>query len=206
MVPYPFCPWDIKINLEQFWVQVERLMKHEHVPVIHFCTMRFGYELMQSKPKWFRYDMVWEKPHPAGFLHANKQPMRAHENIFVFSKKGAYYERKDVEGDFKRSNGGCKTSNVYGVGLITPVKPDNTGKRCFRSVINVRRETTKGAHPTQKPKELYKILIERYCPENGTVLDATAGSFNSVVAAQQLGRNGIGIERTRASSMQPGID
>jgi site-specific DNA-methyltransferase (adenine-specific) len=190
------CEWDVQINLDKFWEQVERLMKHDNVPIIHFCTMRFGFDLMQSKRKWFRYDIVWEKGNACGFLLANKQPMRAHENIFVFAKKGAQYQRKDIEGDFKRSNGGCTNSNVYGLAL-PPMNPDNTGKRCLRSVIKVGTGKYKGAHPTQKPKELYKILIERYCPEGGTVLDPTAGSFNSCFAAQELGRHAIGIEKDK---------
>ncbi len=159
------CTWDVKIDLDLFWEQVERLMKHDNVPIIQFCNMRFGMELIQSKPKWFRYDMVWEKGNAVGFLSANKQPLRAHELIFIFSKKGAYYQRKDIE-----------------------------GKRCLRSVIKVGGPKLKNQHPTQKPLELYKMLIERYSPIGGTVLDPTAGSYNSCFAAQALGRNAIGIE------------
>jgi site-specific DNA-methyltransferase (adenine-specific) len=188
------CSWDVKINLDLFWKQVERLMKHDRVPVIQFCTIRFGMELIQSKPKWFRYDMVWEKGNAVGFLLANKQPLRAHENIFIFSKKGAYYERKDIEGDFKRRGGGRSTTNCYSFGEYEHLQPDNEGKRCLRSVMKVGTPKIKGQHPTQKPMELYKMLIERYCPDGGTVLDPTAGSFTSCFAAQELGRNAIGIE------------
>lgn len=187
------CEWDVRINLEEFWVQVERLMKHEHVPVLHFCTMRFGYELMQSKPKWFRYDIVWEKSNACGFLLANKQPMRSHENIFVFAKKGAHYQRKDVHSDLGKGGGGASKSNVYGR-AYPHTSTTEAGKRCLRSVIKVGEAKCKGAHPTQKPRELYKILIERYCPEGGTVLDPTAGSFNSCFVAEELGRRAIGIE------------
>jgi DNA modification methylase len=45
--------------------------------------------------------------------------------------------------------------------------------------------------------DLYKWLLERYCPKNGTVLDPTAGSFNAIFAAKQLGLKGIGIEKDR---------
>ena len=53
----------------------------------------------------------------------------------------------------------------------------------------------KGNHPTEKPIDLYKFLIERYCPPGGTILDPTFGSGNSVFTAYALGRNGIGIEK-----------
>jgi DNA modification methylase len=43
--------------------------------------------------------------------------------------------------------------------------------------------------------DLYKWLLERYVPDNGTVLDPTAGSFNAVIAARALGYKAIGIEK-----------
>ena len=45
---------------------------------------------------------------------------------------------------------------------------------------------SKRKHPTEKPLELYKFLIERYCPPGGTVLDPTFGSVNSGVASHAL--------------------
>jgi site-specific DNA-methyltransferase (adenine-specific) len=59
----------------------------------------------------------------------------------------------------------------------------------------VANKKTKGGHPTAKPLELYTWLLERYCPSGGTVLDPTAGSFNSVRAATALGLKAIGIEK-----------
>ena len=41
------CAWDIKIDLEAFWIQVERLMKDDHTPIIHFCNTKFGYDLIK---------------------------------------------------------------------------------------------------------------------------------------------------------------
>jgi len=191
------CNWDIKINLTEFWVQVERLMRDEHVPIIHFCNTRFGYELINSKEDWFRYDLVWSKSRKVGFLQANKMPMRSHENIYVFAKKGATYYRKDIEGDFPAYVGSHSSASVYNL-----PKPDLEGykkvdskKRCVSSVVEVKGESNKGRHPTQKPNELYQWLIERYSKEGDTILDPTAGSFTSVFTAHKLKRNAIGIEK-----------
>jgi hypothetical protein len=96
--------WDVKIDLDAFWIQVERLMKNEHTPIIQFCNTRFGNELINSKPSWFRYDLVWSKTYSVGFLSANKQPLRSHENIYVFAKKGANYNRIDIEGELMRTS------------------------------------------------------------------------------------------------------
>jgi len=191
------CAWDIKIDLKAFWEQVKRIRKSEHSPTIHFCTTKFGFELYQSNPEEFRYDLVWDKQRGVSFLQANKMPMRSHEMIYVFSKAGAFYERKDIEGDFKQSGPRTRkedTSTQYGIKRTKEVK-DNTGKRCALSVIPNKTSSTKGGHPTEKPEDLYRFLIERYCPPGGTVLDPTFGSGNSVFTAFSLGRSAIGIEK-----------
>jgi DNA modification methylase len=188
------CAWDIPINLTEFWIQVERLMKDEHTPIIHFCNTRFGNELINSKPDWFRYDLVWNKMRGVSFLMANKMPMKSHENIYVFAKKGATYYRKDMEGKpyFKKSKE--QTCEQYGV---QRVEGDNKGTRCVLSVIDQYNTAghNGGKHPTQKPAELYEWLIERYSKEGDTILDPTAGSFASVFTAHKLNRNAIGIEK-----------
>lgn len=190
------CPWDIKINLEKFWEQVKRLAKDEHTPVIMFCNTRFGAELISSNPSWFRYDLVWNKGNGVGFLSANKQPLRSHELIYIFSKKGAYYKRIDIEGNFPAYVGSHSSAKVYNLEKpnLEGYKKIDSNKRCVKSVITIANETNKGKHPTQKPAELYEWLLKRYCPTEGTILDPTAGSFTSCFEAQKLGLKSIGIE------------
>jgi site-specific DNA-methyltransferase (adenine-specific) len=112
---------------------------------------------------------VWNKQRGVSFLSANKMPMRSHEMIYVFSKAGAFYQRIDIEVDGTT--------------------------RCPLSVINMKKVgKNNNVHPTEKLNDLYKWLIERYCPAGGTVLDPTFGSGNSVFTAYTMGRNAIGIE------------
>ena len=193
------CPWDVKLNLALFWEQVKRLAKDEHTPVLMFCNTKFGYDLIKSNESWFRYDLVWDKGHGVSFLLANKMPMKSHEMIYVFSKKGAFYRRIDV----KTKTGGWSTgtSGATGHGALyglatkwTPPSGGEDGMRCPLSVIPLTGKRA-GGHPTEKPMELYRWLLERYVPDNGTVLDPTAGSFNAVFAARQLGYKAIGIEK-----------
>lgn len=189
------CSWDIKINLEEFWKEVKRIRKSDNSPCIHFCTTKYGYELIQSNENEFRYDLVWAKPNAVGFLAANKMPMRSHEMIYVFSKKGSYYNRIDLSGDFPAGGGGTSSANFLPISGMPNTGTTVEGKRCVKSWIYCSNKKTKGGHPTAKPRELYKFLIERYCPEGGTILDPTAGSFLSCKVAQELGRNAIGIEK-----------
>jgi len=199
------CSWDVKIDLEKFWEQVKRLAKNEHTPVLMFCNTKFGIDLINSNPDWFRYDLVWDKGHGVSFLLANKMPMKSHEMIYVFSKKGAFYRRVDVKGDFKSwSAKGEIKSNTYhsptgttkdGKHIIKRCPSGGDGVRCPLSIITTNSSVKKGQHPTEKPEELYKWLLSRYVPEGGTVLDPTAGSFNSCFVADRLGYVALGIEK-----------
>ena len=82
------CKWDVAIDLELFWIQVMRIKKL-NTPIFFTTTTKFGVSLIQSAPKkcFFRYDLVWVKSAPAGFLSAKKMPMRKHEMIYVFYLK-----------------------------------------------------------------------------------------------------------------------
>ena len=195
------CSWDIKINLELFWKQVKRIRKNDHTPCIHFCSTKFGIDLINSNPKEFRYDLVWNKMRGVGFLTANKKPMNSHEMIYIFSKAGSNYNRIDIKQGkpyFKKNKEQiCEQYN------IKRLKSFNTeGTRCVLSVIeqyNTAGHKVKGQgqHPTAKPIDLYKWLIERYSNEGDTVLDPTFGSCNSGIACRELKRNYIGIEMNK---------
>lgn len=190
------CAWDVKLDLDAFWKEVKRIRKSDHSPTIHFCTTKFGYELIQSNPGEFRYDLVWDKQRGVSFLSANKMPMRSHEMIYIFSKSGAFYERKDISGNFPQNGGGRSRSLfIDAINGLKENKPAEAGRRCVKTVIPISSVLQKDQHPTQKPEALYRFLIERYCPVGGTVLDPTFGSGNSVFTAFDMGRNAIGIEK-----------
>jgi DNA modification methylase len=127
--------------------------------------------------------------------------MKSHEMIYVFSKKGCYYKRIDVESDKGAYKGHSRLYDVKPGDTYSFVssggcqnKGQSESKRCPLSVINIKGKHRKGGHPTEKPMAVYTWLLSRYCPDGGTVLDPTAGSFNSIMAAEELGCIGIGIE------------
>tara|TARA_R110000868_G_scaffold289179_1_gene549319 strand:- start:32 stop:820 length:789 start_codon:yes stop_codon:yes gene_type:complete len=180
------CSWDIPLNLASFWIQIKRIRKNDKTPCIHFCSTKFGYDLIKSNEKEFRYDLIWCKSNAVGFLSANKKPMSAHENIYIFSKKGSNYNRIDLIGDFPKGGGGPNSGTT------------TEGKRCVKSWLEIANKKTKNQHPTQKPVDIYKWLISRYSNEGDIVLDPTFGSCNSGLASRELGRNYIGIEKNKA--------
>jgi len=87
------CKWDVIVPWEPFWKEIMRVKKL-NTPVFFTTTTKFGVELINSAPKKmpFRYDLVWVKSAPAGFLCAKKMPMRKHEMIYVFYEKLPLYD------------------------------------------------------------------------------------------------------------------
>ena len=87
------CKWDCCIDLEPFWKEIMRIKKL-NTPIFFTTTTKFGVSLINSAPKkcYFRYDLIWCKSAPAGFLCAKKMPMRKHEMIYVFYEKLPFYD------------------------------------------------------------------------------------------------------------------
>jgi len=52
-------------------------------------------------------------------------------------------------------------------------------------------------HPTQKPEEMLKRIIVASSNKGGLVLDPFLGSGTTAVVAKKLGRNWIGIEKSK---------
>ncbi|MGX5844154.1 DNA methyltransferase [Mesorhizobium sp. ArgA1] len=56
------------------------------------------------------------------------------------------------------------------------------------------RYTGNRLHPTEKPVEPLRRLVEAFCPKGGLVLDPFCGSGSALVAAQECDRAWLGIE------------
>ena len=96
------CKWDCKIDLELLWIELLRVAKSDHTPFFFTCNTKFGYELITSNKKMFKYDLIWAKSNPCGFLQAKKQPMRKHEMLYVFYKKQPGYDISSHRHKFKK--------------------------------------------------------------------------------------------------------
>ena len=47
--------WDLKIDLNNMWAQLKRVCKH-NATYVFYCSTKFGNELINSNPEWFKYD------------------------------------------------------------------------------------------------------------------------------------------------------
>ena len=61
--------------------------------------------------------------------------------------------------------------------------------------INVVPNRNGTIHPTQKPVELCEYLIKTFTNENDIILDNCCGSGTTLLAAKNLNRKFIGIEK-----------
>jgi len=87
------CKWDSKIDLEQFWAEFRRLRRSKRTACIHFCSTKFGYNLIKSNETMFKMDMVWKKRNKTGGLQSRHRPMRNHEMVYFFYEQAPKYNR-----------------------------------------------------------------------------------------------------------------
>lgn len=70
-------------------------------------------------------------------------------------------------------------------------------KDVWTGPLTPMREKLQGKHPTQKPLYLLQRIIQASTYPGATILDPFCGSSTTGVAAKQLGRNYIGIDKER---------
>lgn len=73
----------------------------------------------------------------------------------------------------------------------------NNGLEICSNIIKCKTEKTdRGLHPAQKPVALMKYLIEMTTIKGQTILDPFCGCGSTLIAAKELKRNFIGIEKS----------
>lgn len=182
--------WDKKIDLVLLWEQYKRIIK-PHRAIVLTATQPFASELIQSNKKWFRTEWIWHKNQATGFLNANKQPLRAHENILVFCEKQPLYNPQKTKGKpYTRVHANERTwirNTLYKTDIV------NNGDRYPKSVQEFAVQV--GKHKTQKPLSLCEYFIKTYSNEGDLILDNCAGSGTTGVAAKNSNRDYLMIEK-----------
>lgn len=194
--------WDVPIDIDQLWKEYIRITKPNSAIVL-FGQGMFTADLMKSNPEMWRYNLIWEKDRPTGFLNANRMPLRSHEDIMVFYRKLPVYNPqmipcKPSERCHPRGKGIHKETNrIYGKHNPDVVSDEYPNMKFPRSILSIPREhECKGNdHPTQKPVALCEWLIKTYSNEGDTVLDSCMGSGTTGVACLNTNRKFIGIEK-----------
>ena len=190
------CKWDAVIPFEPMWEQVWRVLKPNGAAVFT-ASQPFTTALISSQINLFRYEWVWDKVNRVtGALLSKKMPMKRHENVCVFYRSLPPYNQQPIMK--KRSVGGRYAAKSVHLSRDTqayqrPTKHDVP--HCPNSIIAIEGWMNDNLHPTQKPVALMEYLIRTYTNEGEEVLDFTMGSGTTGVAAMNLNRRFIGIER-----------
>jgi site-specific DNA-methyltransferase (adenine-specific) len=187
--------WDRIIDYDQFWEHVKVICK-PNAAIISTAAQPFTSVLISTNYSWFKYCLVWEKSKATGYLNAKKQPMRAHEDIVVFYNKQPTYNPQMTPGKPYDKGTAVRDAEQYGKQTKAVHVKNEEGTRYPRSVLYFKTAEDEGKlHPTQKPLALYEYLIRTYSNEGDTVLDPCMGSGTTGVAAQNMNRKFIGIEK-----------
>jgi DNA modification methylase len=111
------CKWNTPIDLDKLWEHFMRIKKL-NTPLFFTCNTKFGVDLIQAAPKkcFFRYDLIWVKSAPTGFLCSGKMPLRAHEMVYVFYEKLPFYDISSHKHKFKQEyNDYDNKDGAYGI-------------------------------------------------------------------------------------------
>jgi len=183
------CSWDSIINLDKLWSQYERIIK-DNGAIVLTASQPFTTKLINSNIQLFRYVWEWEKEQGVNFLLAKKQPLKIHEDVVVFYKQQPTYNPQMTKGKPYISG---KGDSGEVTGSVNKIQTVNNGTRYPTTRLKFNRQT--GRHPTEKPVKLFEYLIKTYTNEGDLVLDNTAGSGTTGVAAQNTNRNYILMEQ-----------
>jgi site-specific DNA-methyltransferase (adenine-specific) len=200
------CKWDVVIPFEPLWAEYRRVAK-PNAAIVLTATQPFTSALVMSNPKMFRHEWVWDKDKAGNFANAKRAPLRATEDVLVFSKEPPTYYPQMVAAEDKNKRPrdrayAAKGDITQGMasGLFKVSETHNEELRYPKNILRIK--STEGecnnlnrVHPTQKPVALMEYLIRTYTNKGEVVLDNTMGSGTTGVACINTGRRFIGIER-----------
>lgn len=188
--------WDSVIPLDKLWSEYERVIK-DNGAIVLFSAEPFTSVLINSNPKLYRYDLIWDKKLSSGFLNSKRMPLRRHEQIIVFYKKlPTYNPQMKTRGKVRKkgitTETGKHTSN-YGKFKNTVSENNTYYPTSILEFSNANRKEK--VHPTQKPLSLIEYMIRTYTNEGDLILDNCAGSGTTGLGAKNLNRNFIMMEQ-----------
>lgn len=199
------CPWDSVIPLDKLWKEYNRIVKPNKA-MVFTASQPFTTTLIASNIKDFKYEWIWVKNRPTNFAHAKNKPMKKHENVLVFSGGTTVHVSQSVNRMPYNPQGLIDIDEV----LVIKKKSEKTdvmfsdrpGHKEFsrnktgypHSLLEFSTDQL-GIHPTAKPVALFEYLIRTYSEEGDIVLDNTAGSGTTAIAAINANRKWICIEK-----------
>lgn len=173
---------------------------------MHFCSQML---VKESKNGVSDEELEVSKEYMAGSRKKSKAPCMiifcAFEQLQYYIELGRRYGfmhyiplvfRKNFSAQVLKANMKIVGCCEYGLVLYKDKLPkfNNNGNMIMNCFDWPRDTTTPKIHPTQKPVALLERLIEIFTDPNDVVIDPTAGSGSSLLAAANLNRRAYGFE------------
>lgn len=158
---------------------------------------------LQTDGWYVRGEIIWHKPNPKPEGGIKNRPTKAHEYLFLLTRKLRYRYDIDAIREPVTSTGGASFGkqriSTEGTGsqsrrLKSAAERNHPLGKNKRSVWKIPVRSYPGAHFAVFPKDLVKPCILAGCPKGGTVLDCFAGTGTVGQVAEELGRDAVLIE------------
>ena len=186
------CKWDSVIPLEPMWEQLKRIIRPNGA-IVMTASQPFTTTLIASNMKMFKYCWVWNKALAGNGILAKRQPLKIHEDVVVFGKGACRYYPLKRKGRY-RAKGGIKDAHGTFGGAESNVTFND--EYYPESIIDFSGAgmRSKRTHPTEKPIDLFRYMIQTYTKEGEIVFDGYMGSGTTAATALQHGRKYLGCE------------
>ncbi len=136
----------------------------------------------------FRNEIIW---HYKNASRGKKQWAKSHEHLFWYSNSDAFaFNREDVLAPYESG----MTAWRYEKQGKVPPKGKTPDDVIILPALNTMSNERTGS-PDQKPLELYERIIKASSNEGDLVLDPFCGCATTIIAANNLGRRWVGIDR-----------
>lgn len=191
--------WDSAIPFKPLWREYWRVCKRS-AAVVLTAQCPFDKALGMSQVKYLKYEWIYHKSKSTGHLNAKIMPMRDHENVMIFYREKCTYNPQltDKPAGYRKPQKSVNSKGSYGSfkeGVYRSIPANKGYPKTVQRFSDPYHTREGGLHPTQKPVALFEYLIKTYTRPGETVLDNTAGSGTTAVAAENTGRRWLCIER-----------
>ena len=167
--------WDRKIDFEPLWEQLWRVSK-PNTPIFLFADFKFALEIYNSQPKYFKYEIVWNKGSTTTPLLSRKRFGKCTEYILVFYKKQCVYNyakyhkiiktskpKKTKKRAIMKHDSKMEINNTYEPKLPTNIIDCSFNNKKSDGIVNYERCMKGGARykPTLPTNIIENEVIEK---------------------------------------------
>jgi DNA modification methylase len=156
---------------------------------------------LQADGWWLRSAIVWQKPNPLP-ESVTDRPTSSYEMVFMLAKAERYYynaaaiAEPSIYPDDDRKARSSAGNKRMPTDMVAGIRPGSAtyATRNARNVWTIATTPTRFAHFATMPPELAERCILAGSRPCDTVLDPFAGAGTTLLCADRLQRDAIGIE------------